>query len=98
MKNFFDALKKKLMSGASGPQPARDWLIMLGGTLILIATSVMWNTWFFDRIADADLSIEQAAESALKTYPAGAIQELFKSRAETEAAYRSSFPFIDPSR
>lgn len=101
MMNLISMLKKRFAGrarGASGPQPDRDWLLLLACVLLLIAASIGWNVWLFARVADADLSTEAVASDVLKTYPAGAIQELFDDRAEMEAAYRSSFRFVDPSR
>ena len=101
MSSILDMLKKRFAGAPrhmTGPQPARDWYILLIATALLIAASIGWNMWLFARVAEGDLGEEQAAGNVLKTYPAGAIGELFEDRREMEAAYRSSFPFVDPSR
>lgn len=96
-------MKKLFAHDASGasehPQPTRDWHILLSVTLVLIAASVLWNTWFFGQLANDELDASSSStENVLETYPAGTIQQVFQSRLDIETAYRSTFEFIDPAK
>ncbi len=96
MKNFLKSLLSKTQS-AGGPNPSRDWLMLLAVALLLLAGSVAWNAWYFSQIEDGAPTASEGGE-ALEAYPAGLVQEIFAARATTSAAYRSIYPFIDPSR
>ena len=94
---FLTALLKKLHlpKGRGGPNPSRDWLVMVGLVIVLIAVSVAWNVSFFVRALK-----DEAAPAALvqegKASVIPALREVFERRAEEAARYESS-GFVDPS-
>lgn len=80
-----------------GPNPVRDWFLLVGGAGLLLVASVLWNVWFFSHIEDTEV-VTTSTTSTLEAYPAGAVKEIFESRASTSVRYREAYPFIDPSR
>lgn len=83
--------------GAAGPNPVRDWLMLLAAAGVILAASVAWNAWYFSHIEDGDAPVDAGA-GALEAYPAGLVQEVSGERAAEAEAYRTAYPFIDPSR
>lgn len=78
--------------------PARDWLMLLGGSLILLAASMSWNMWFFDRIVQEGAESANADGGSFEAYDANAVKMLFEARAQAAEAYRRTHSFVDPSR
>lgn len=78
--------------------PARDWLLLLAACFAFIVASVAWNVWFFDRVVEEGASASVEGTSALGAYEAGGVNKVFDARAESAAAYREGYQFVDPSR
>lgn len=81
-----------------GPNPARDWYALVGAGLLLFFVSVLWNVWFFDSIVREGLQAPNVESAAVDTSKVAEIEALFAARATTSAAYRTLYPFVDPSR
>lgn len=78
--------------------PSRDWLLLLCAWALILAGSMLWNLWFFDQTVRKGIEAPADASPAASVYEPTAVQEIFAERATTSAAYRTLYPFIDPSR
>jgi len=94
-KNFSAMIRNLTAVRAS---PSRDWLLLLGVWALVLAGSVLWNLWFFDQAVTRGIETPMDASSATSVYEPTAVQEIFAARATTSEAYRTQYPFIDPSR
>ena len=81
--------------------PARDWIVLLTLSLIALAGIVVWNIWAFETIA-AGGTLGGAATTtpaAFNREALDSIQNLFRTRAEDEAKYRTGvYRYDDPSQ
>lgn len=94
------SLKKrlKLPHAPGGMNPARDWLVVLALSLLLIVGSVAWNVSFFVRALNDEAASLQAGDTlvpAASVLPA--LRSTFEARAQEAARYESAV-FVDPSR
>lgn len=84
--------------GSGGPNPARDWYLLVSFGAFLLIASVLWNVWFFDRVVREGIQVDTVQAAKVDTSKAAEIEVLFAARATTSAAYQTLYPFIDPSR
>jgi len=81
--------------------PARDWIIMLIISLIVLTGVVIWNAWAFDTVAGGG-TIGLATTSLVPTFNQSsldAIRTVFANRAAEEEKYVTGvYRFSDPSQ
>lgn len=92
---FFGALFKRKTGHTD---PGRDWLVLLGASLLLLAISVGWNTWFFSRVVTQDVEAVLETGNALETYNSARVKAIFEAREASATSYRETHSFVDPSR
>ncbi len=85
--------------GARGPRPARDWLALLGMTLVLLIAIAGWNYFMFmSAIGEAGLQSGTSAATGPKSATLDDIRNIFGARAARSADYQATRHFIDPSK
>lgn len=93
---FLSLLKTK---GATRLNPQRDWIVVLIGGLILILSSVWWNTWFFfSTLHDASVVLTPVHEENIDTAVIEKAKVFFETRAQEAQRYKTEYRFIDPSK
>lgn len=96
MSTLTTLLKKlKLPKGQGGTHPSRDWLVVVGLSMVLIAASVAWNaTFFVSALKDEAVPATVLEEGEASAVPV--LREVFEQRAQQAARYEASV-FVDPS-
>ena len=91
---------KKMQGFHYGPalRPERDWLVLIGISLVLFAGSVIWNLWLFDRVVNGETIGTEAVPTRTRTVDLGPVNALFESRAQEEARYLNEYRFVDPAK
>lgn len=81
--------------------PSRDWLILLGLSTIILASSIAWNVWTFNTVANGG-SIGALADRTLPVFSRSsldAIHAIFAQRAAEETKYETGvYQYADPSQ
>ncbi len=81
--------------------PARDWMVLLTLTLLMLIGIIVWNVWAFDTVANGGV-IGARATSTPQTVDRSAldaIHGIFEKRAAEEAKYVTGvYRFADPSQ
>lgn len=96
----FESLAKRLRYG---PQldPARDWILLLTFSGVILAGILAWNIWAFHTVARGGTIGESpvAPPPVLDRSSLDTIHGILTSRAVEEAKYASGvYTFSDPSR
>ena len=98
--NFIISFFKRLRAEAR-PNPARDWMVLLSFSAIVLVCIIVWNLWAFNTVTRGGT----IGASATTTAPAfsratlDAIHAVFTDRAEEEAKYRTgTYRYADPSQ
>lgn len=78
-------------------RPQRDWLALLGLTILLIAGSVVWNLWLFSKVTSGEQIGDAAVSESQKTTQIEQAMVQFDERAQEEARYLNEYRFVDPS-
>lgn len=86
-------------SEAGTTHPQRDWVLLLGVTLILFIALSAWSYLSFLRAVRADESsaVDAAAAATTGTSLEG-VRAVFEERAAERARYQTERHFIDPSK
>ncbi len=98
-----DSLKtyvKRLLSGAR-LDPARDWLVLVTFSAIVLAGIIVWNVWAFDTVATGRIIGGQTTTLSplFNQSSIDRIRTIFENRAEEELKYQTGvYRFGDPSR
>ncbi|MEK7157095.1 MAG: hypothetical protein AAB709_00905 [Patescibacteria group bacterium] len=98
LNSFFSSMKRARSS--SRFDPARDWLLLLLCSMILLTGIVVWNAWAFDTVAGGGVIGASPARtpSAFNQSSLDAIRTVFTDRAVEEDKYTSGvYRFADPS-
>ena len=97
---FFKSFQSKLhtRSKGSGPEPARDWLIIVTTALVLLLLSAGWSYW--SSLSPNNTGTPEVKQSTdiLKTNSIDAVKAIFDKRTAERARYQNEYHFIDPSR
>lgn len=102
MKNFnLSSLTKYLGALRYGNRlrPERDWLVLLGMTVILLIASIAWNVFYFINTAANQPSSSAPAptQTLSSASEVTSVQNIFKSRATEQTNYQQNYKFVDPS-
>ncbi len=96
---IFNPLLKRFRPSAT-LDPARDWLVLLILTTIILAGIIVWNVWAFDTVAGGG-AIGTPPAKAPATFSQSSldtIRTIFANRASEEAKYTTGvYSFTDPS-
>jgi hypothetical protein len=100
----FTALMNKMLRVfryGSEPRPWRDWFVILGAAVALLAASAALNAFMFLRVERGGTLSETggaapAPETGIKDLDAA--NAVFAARADTAATYQSDPHLADPSR
>ena len=82
-----------------GPNPVRDWFILLGVMVAVLLASVGWNYYLY-KAAEAGVlpGASQSATPALDPALGGKVDAVFSARASEMTQYENgAHAFIDPS-
>mgnify|MGYP001579822424 CR=1 FL=1 len=90
---------RRLRYGAN-IDPARDWLILVTCSTILLAGIIVWNVWAFDTVANGKaIGVAPAAAPSFNQASLDAIRTVFENRADEEANYVTGvYRYADPSQ
>lgn len=78
-------------------RPSRDWFVLLAVALVLIALSLAWNLWTFEKVVGGE-SLESAVTDPLpRAKRLEAVTAHFERRALEAERYLSEYRFVDPS-
>lgn len=76
--------------------PVRDWLLLIGVSILIFALSVAYNVFIFvESTKEYTVVTDQAPVSS--TLFLEEVRSVFEGRASIEARYRTEQSFIDPS-
>jgi len=81
--------------------PARDWLLLLLGSVILLTGIIVWNAWAFDTVAGGGVIGTSPVRTPMVFNQSSldAIRTVFTDRAVEEEKYTSGvYRFADPSQ
>lgn len=98
--SFLTTLRNRLTYGER-INPARDWLILLGLGLILVAAVIGWNVWAFDTVANGGVigSNATSTPTVFNRSSLDTIHAIFDSRAAEEEKYQTGvYTYSDPSQ
>ena len=79
-------------------RPVRDWFVILGGSVIVLAASAAGNVWIFVAVAQGEVIGSAALPTDTPNGSIEAVRELFETRAVEKMRYENDYRFIDPSR
>jgi len=86
---------------SSRPDPEQDWLVLLGGSMIVLVGIVVWNVWAFDTVTKGGV-IGAAATSTAPLFDQASldtVHRIFADRAAEELKYAAGvYHFADPSQ
>ena len=83
------------------PDPVRDWLVLVGLSVIALAGIIVWNINAFDTVAMGGIIGGQTASPPplVNQETIDSIRSIFDIRSAEEAKYQTgTYDFIDPSR
>lgn len=83
---------------APQPQPHRDWLILLGVFIVLLALSVTWSSFFFLDVVSREPAATETEGVSADTTALEAVQRAAAGRAEETVRFENEYRFVDPSR
>lgn len=100
---FLKALSRKIPKASRNESvlhPRRDWLVLLGVTLIALLILSAWSYFVFSREVQEASMQNMAASEEKKGVSLEDIRGIFAEREERRAEYAnaSTSKFIDPSR
>lgn len=101
--NIFDTVISPLRRLRPGglQDPARDWLVLLISSVIVLAGIIVWNVWAFDTVASGG-AIGSAEPKATPLFSRATLEEIrtiFADRAAEEAKYVTGvYRYADPSQ
>lgn len=79
--------------------PARDWMLILFVSALVLCASVVWNTWFFFTMVNQDaVQAPVQTEGLVDTSVLERARELIQERSEEALKYKTEYQFVDPSR
>ena len=81
--------------------PVRDWLVLIGLSVAVLAGIIVWNAWIFDRVANGNAIVTSATTSPaiFSSSSLEIIHTTFASRAAEEAKYVTGvYRYTDPSQ
>ncbi|MFZ1074975.1 MAG: hypothetical protein WAN50_01215 [Minisyncoccia bacterium] len=91
----------KRLRGGTQQDPARDWLILIGVSLVVFAGVIVWNVWAFTIVSQGGTigSSPVPASSAFNRSSLESIQGVFSARATEEQKYVTGvYRYVDPSQ
>ena len=80
--------------------PARDWMLLLILSTIILAGGIVWNAWAFDTVANGGVlgSPAPKPQPVFKRSSLDSINSIFSARAAEEAKYETgTYRYADPS-
>lgn len=84
-----------------GPDPVRDWLVLLSLSGIMLAGIIVWNVWAFSTVANGG-TIGTAAAPAPEIFKRSSIEEVnavFVHHVTERSKYsRGVYQYADPSQ
>ncbi len=96
----FKTYVKRLLSSVR-LDPARDWLVLVTLSAIVLAGIIVWNVWTFDTVATGGVIGGQTTTSSplFNQSSINSIRTIFENRADEEAKYQTgTYRFSDPSQ
>ncbi|HQU08269.1 MAG: hypothetical protein B7X04_03750 [Parcubacteria group bacterium 21-54-25] len=98
--SIFKNLPRRLAYGTQ-LKPARDWFVVVGVVLTLLALNIVWNVINFQNII-TEKTPPLATQTVVSTINQTAIEEVqqvFSTRASEQTKYESgAYTFTDPSQ
>jgi hypothetical protein len=97
---FLSSFLKQLRVGTR-QDPARDWILSLIFSAIVLAGIIVWNAWAFDTAYRGGIigSSVTSFPQVLSNSSLGAIHIIFEKRAAEEAKYGAgTYRFVSPSQ
>jgi hypothetical protein len=76
--------------------PARDWLVLVSISAVLLLMSLAWNAWLFNRVTNGAAIGTATSTPTLNPAAIDSVNELFQKRATIETEYKNAH-FVDPS-
>lgn len=102
MNIFHTAGLMKRLHARAVEDPARDWLVLIILSTILLAGIIVWNVWAFDTVASGgSIGGDSSAggSSAYDLSSLDSIRTLFEDRATEAAKYETGvYRYADPSQ
>lgn len=99
MEHIFSTLLKRIKF-LNRLDPARDWIVLLIISILVLVCIVVWNAWAFDMIANGGTigSSATSTQPVLKSATIGDVHSIFEKRAAEEVNYMSGvYQYADPS-
>lgn len=97
---FITSFSKSLKSSLR-PDPERDWLVLFIGSMLVLASIIVWNIWAFDTVTRGGV-IGATATSTTPLFDQASldtVHRIFADRATEELKYVSGvYHFVDPSQ
>lgn len=97
---FITSLLKNLKSSLR-PDPERDWLVLFIGSMLVLASIIVWNIWAFDTVTRGGV-IGTTATSTSPIFDQSSLdaaRTIFVNRAAEELKYVAGvYHFVDPSQ
>ena len=91
---------KRLHTGAR-QDPARDWIVVLICSAIVLAGVIVWNVWAFDTVARGGVigSVELSSPEVFNRSFLDAVHPIFEKRAAEATKYETGvYRYADPSQ
>ena len=98
--NLRTSFLKRLRVGTH-QDPARDWIVSLIFSSIVLTGIIIWNAWVFDAVSRGVVigSVATSSPQVLKNSSMSVINGLFEKRAAEEVKYETgAYRFVDPSQ
>lgn len=98
--NIFTSLKAFIKRRNERQDPARDWLLLLKLSMVVLVAIVAWNAWTFNRVANGGIigGLPSGPPPVFSQASLDAINAVFTNRAAEESKYETGvYRYADPS-